>query len=157
MRHLPEPNFTSSEEKIAAETSSIEANDIFGMCFGDDDFSDGLPHNTADDENNPFAVFLAKLASDIGDVATFNAFSPIDFPDYEVCRQEALNMVGGDETLAERILSGTVDLYEMPKDLQNFSGKTEDRAAWVQTQADAFIQAHFQSIERRKNATETKP
>jgi hypothetical protein len=62
-----------------------------------------------------------------------------------------------DETLAERILSGTVDLYEMPKDLQNFSGKTEDRAAWVQTQADAFIQAHFQSIERRKNATETKP
>ncbi|MCA1540603.1 MULTISPECIES: helix-turn-helix domain-containing protein [Bradyrhizobium] len=154
MRHLPPSNLVYSEEKITAETRSIEANDIFGMCFGDDDFSEGPPHDLGDDLKNPFAVFLAKLAAEIGDVATFEGFSPIDFPDFEVCRREALHMVGGDETLAERILSGVVDLYEMPKDLQEFHGKVEDRAAWVQTQADAFIARQLEATERRRKSRE---
>ncbi|MCA1380589.1 hypothetical protein [Bradyrhizobium sp. BRP23] len=87
-------------------------------------------------------------------MATFEGFSPIDFPDFEVCRREALHMVGGDETLAERILSGVVDLYEMPKDLQEFHGKVEDRAAWVQTQADAFIARQLEATERRRKSRE---
>ncbi|MDH6259685.1 helix-turn-helix transcriptional regulator [Bradyrhizobium sp. BR13661] len=157
MRHLPPSNLMYSEEKITAETRSIEANDIFGMCFGDDDFSDGSLHNQGDDEDNPFAVFLSKLTAEIGDVATFEGFSPIDYPIFEVCRKEALDMVGGDEVLAERILSGIVDLYEMPKELQDFAGKTEDRAAWVQAQADAFIKEQLKAIERRNKTKEAAP
>lgn len=157
MSHLPPPNFIYSEEKIAAESRSVDAHDIFGMCFGADDFSDGPFHSPGDDESNPFAVFLAKLAEQIGDVATFEGFSPIDYPCFEVCREEALGMVGGDETLADRILSGVVDLYEMPKDLQGSAGRTEDRAAWVQAQADAFIRAQIEAHERRRATKEASP
>ena len=80
MPHLPPPNFIYSEEKIAAESRSIDAHDIFGMCFGDDDFSEGPSHSLGDDEDNPFAVFLAKLVEQISDVATFEGFSRLIIP-----------------------------------------------------------------------------
>jgi hypothetical protein len=80
-----------------------------------------------------------------------------DYPTFEVCRAEALEMVGGDETLAERILSGVVDLYELPKDLQGVVGNTDGRAAWVQAQAEAFINAKVKAAERRKQSRETAP
>jgi transcriptional regulator with XRE-family HTH domain len=157
MPHLPPPNFIYSEEKIAAESRSIDAHDIFGMCFGDDDFSEGPSHSLGDGEDNPFAVFLAKLVEQISDVATFEGFSPIDYPCFEVCREEALEIVGGDETLADRILSGVVNLYEMPKDLQGIVGRTTDRAAWVQAQADAFMRAQIEAHEHRKEAKKATP
>ena len=90
-------------------------------------------------------------------MAQFEGFSPIDYPGFEVCRNEALEMVGGDETLAGRILSGVVDLYDMPKDLHGVVGNAEVRAAWVQAQADAFINAHIAAAERRKKSPETTP
>jgi transcriptional regulator with XRE-family HTH domain len=145
MPHLPPPNFIYSEEKIAAESRSIDNHDIFGMGFGDHDFSEYHSY-IADDEDNPFAVFLGKLVEEIGDVARFESFSSIDYPVFQVCRAEALEMVGGDENLAERILSGVVDLYEMPRDLQGVFGNTESRAAWARTQAEAFIKAHLRSL-----------
>lgn len=147
MPHLPPPNFIYSEEKIAAESRSISSHDIFGMCFADDDF--GSDHLYSDDDtDNPFAIFLAKLVGEIGDVASFEGFSPVDYPVFRVCRDEALEMVGGDEILAERILSGIADLYEMPKDLQGIFGNVEDRAAWVQAQAEAFRKRIFEAAER---------
>jgi transcriptional regulator with XRE-family HTH domain len=157
MHHLPHADFEASEKKIAAEASSIHSHDIFGMCFGDDDFSDGAFYPPQDDTDNPFAVFLAKLADDIGDVARFEGFSPIDYPVFQVCREEALRMVGDDETLAERILTGIVDLYDMPKELHGVFGKTDDRAAWVRAQADAYIARVMESVERRKKAKEATP
>lgn len=150
MQHLPPPNFIYSKEKIAAESSSINSHDIFGMCFSDDDFSDDHGYLPNDDTDNPFAIFLAKLVEEIDDVARFEGFSPIDYPSFQVCRDEALKMVGGDETLAERILTGVVDLYEMPKDLQGIFGKTEDRAAWVRAQNEAYIKRLIEAAERRK-------
>jgi transcriptional regulator with XRE-family HTH domain len=155
MPHLPPPNFIYSEEKIAAESRSINSHDIFGMCFSEDDFSDGHSYPSDDDTENPFAIFLAKLVEEIGDVARFEGFSPIDYPIFEVCRDEALEMVGGDEILAERILTGVIDLYELPKDLQGVFGNTEDRAAWVRAQAEAFIKAQIEAAEHRKKLKKT--
>jgi hypothetical protein len=155
MPHLPPPNFIYSEEKIAAESRSINSHDIFGMCFSEDDFSDG--YFDVSDEDNPFAAFLAKLADEIDDVARFESFSPIDYPDFEVCRNEALAMVGGDATLAERILSGVVDLYEMPKELRGFFGNVESRAAWVRAQADAFHRRTMGAVEHSKKSKEIAP
>ncbi len=153
MRHLPQPNFIYSEEKIAAESSSINSHDIFGMCFSEDDFSEGHFYPPNDDTDNPFALFLAKLIEDISDVACFEGFSPIDYPIFQVCREEALEMVEGDEILADRIFAGVVDLYDMPKELQGIFGKTEERAAWVRAQAEAFIKAQIEATERRKDQT----
>jgi hypothetical protein len=158
MPHLPPPNLMYSEEKIAAESRSINSHDIFGMCFGDDDFSDYNGYSSGDDDtDNPFAMFLAKQIEEIADVASFEGFSPVDYPVFQVCHNEALEMVGRDETLAERILSGVVDLYEMPKDLQGNFGKTEDRAAWVRAQAEEFIKRQIQAVERHRKPNETAP
>ncbi|MBR0951681.1 helix-turn-helix domain-containing protein [Bradyrhizobium canariense] len=152
MQHLPPPNLMYSEEKIAAEARSIEAHDIFGMCFGDDDFSDGLVHSFGDDVDNPFAVFLSKLTEEMGEMTSFESFSPIDYPIFQVCRNEARDMVNGDETLAKRILTGVVDLYDMPKDLQGVTGNADKRAVWVREQADAFFNAHNEAAKRRKKS-----
>jgi transcriptional regulator with XRE-family HTH domain len=139
MTHLPDANFDYSEAKIAAESRSIDANDIFGICFGDDDFLDGHFYPSREDTENPFATFLAKLTDDISDMAKFEGFSSIDYPIYEVCREEAKNMVGGDEALAERILTGVAALNELPKELRGIFGKVEDRSAWVRAQAEAYF------------------
>jgi len=154
MPHLPAPNFTYSEEKIAAESSSIGSHDIFGTCIDQDQFLDGPYYPQSDDTDNPFARFLEKLIDGVGDVARFEGFSPIDFPVYEVCRQEALQMVGGDETLAERILTGIAALSEMPKEFQGIFGKTEGRAVWVRAQADEFIKRQTEAAKRRDKTTE---
>ena len=153
MAHLPPPDFTHSDEKIAAEARSIKSHDIFGVYF-DDDFNSCSSGD--DDTDNPFATFLAKRVEEIGEVASFEGFSPIDYPIFQVCRDEALEMVGGDETLAERILSGIVDLFEMPKELQETFGNADQRAAWVQAQADALIKRQIEAaVERRKKSKET--
>jgi transcriptional regulator with XRE-family HTH domain len=157
MPHLPPPNFIYSEEKITAESSSVNSHDIFGMCFSDDQFSDGHLYCSGDDTENPFATFLAKLVDEIGDVASFEGFSPIDYPVFQVCRDEAMEMVGGDKTLADRILSGVINLYEMPKDLQGTFGNIEHRAAWVRTQAEAFIKGQIESAEGRNKSRKERP
>ena len=150
MAHLPPSNFTYSDEKIRAESESIDFNDIFGTCIDGDQFLDGPYYPDADDTDNPFAKFLDKLMGDISDVVAFNGFSPFDYPDYKVCRDHALRLVGGDELLAERILTGIVDLAEMPKELGDFFAKSEDRIAWVKAKADEFIDTQIRFHEQRK-------
>jgi transcriptional regulator with XRE-family HTH domain len=157
MPHLPEADFSYMDAKIAAESSSIASHDIFGMCFSDDDFPDGPFYPPYDDTDNPFAVFLAKLVDDMGDVARFDGFSPIDYPIFEVCREDARNLVGGDDELAQRIIDGTAVLREMPKELQGTFVKTEERAAWVRTQVDEFIKEITEAAAARKKAKEATP
>ncbi len=158
MPHLPQSDFSYSDAKIVAETESIDAHDIFGTTFGDDDFPDGIFHAPNDDTDNPFATFLSKLVDDISDVAKFEGFSPIDYPIFEVCREEARNMVGGDEGLAERILTGVAVLNELPKELRGIFAKAEDRAAWVRAQEDAFIKRlQTNSVATSKKAKVVSP
>jgi transcriptional regulator with XRE-family HTH domain len=140
MRHLPGSNFTYSEEKITAESDSIDRHDLFGT-FADDAFADGPFYSPSDDTDNPFAMFLTKLVRDIGDVASFEGFSSIDYPIYQVCHEEALNLLGRDEKLAESILNGVTVLGEMPKELQGTSGKTKERAEWVRAQVEEDLQS----------------
>jgi transcriptional regulator with XRE-family HTH domain len=133
MRHLPAaPNFVYSEEKIAAESGSVDSNDIFGVCFDEDAFTDGVPQFPDDFTDNPFARFLATVADDLGDLATFEGFMPIDYPDYRVCPEE----------LTEAILDGRVVLSAMPKEFHDLSffgkAKTEDRIAWMRRQVDEY-------------------
>jgi len=61
MPHLPPPNFIYSEEKITAESRSINSHDIFGMCFGDDDFSDGHGYCSDDDADKRLLQSFRRL------------------------------------------------------------------------------------------------
>jgi transcriptional regulator with XRE-family HTH domain len=137
MRHLPVPNFTYSEEKIAAESESIGSHDIFGGCIDERRFLDSIgPSDIYVD--NPFAVFLNSVVSELGDVASFEGFSPIDYPFYRVCPEEASRLVGGDKELTEAILNGAVLLSEMPKELHGLFADNEKRIAWVRAQAKEY-------------------
>jgi hypothetical protein len=88
-------------------------------------------------------------------MATFEGFSPIDYPIYQVCRDEALNLAGGDEELAEKIVAGNaVVLNEMPKELQDTFLKTEERTAWVRAKVDEYINTHIRVAALGKNTKE---
>jgi len=141
MPHLPVPNFTYSEEKIAAESESIDAHDIFGLRIEPDGFflydSFGSYYKN-EGTKNPFAKFLAEQIGDLGDVATFEDFSSVDFPNYRVCPEEASQLVGGDKERVTDIFEGRVGLSEMPKKLQDHSTTAKERAEWVRAQAEEF-------------------
>lgn len=156
MRHLPVPNFTYSEEKIVAEAGSIDSHDIFGMCIDENDFLDDSFYPSPDDTENPFAVFLANVVDDLGDVATFEGFSPIDYPIYRVCPDEALQLVDGDKARAEEILDGSAVLSEMPKELYGLFGNSKERAEWVRAQAEGYRKefvSRSEILERRKEVS----
>jgi len=139
MPYLPVPNFTYSEEKIAAESESIDAHDIFGTCIDQDKFLDGPFYPSEEDTENPFAMFLARQIDDLGDVATFESSSSIDYPIYRVCPEEASRLVYGDKDRAEEILNGSAVLSEMPKKLQDSSIiMAKERAEWVRAQAEEY-------------------
>jgi transcriptional regulator with XRE-family HTH domain len=135
-RHLPTANFTYSEDKLVAESESIRANDIFGGLIEHEELLDS--HGLPDDEDNPFSVFLEKVIGDLGNVAEFDGFSPVDYPSYRVCPEEASRLVAGDEMAAQRILDGIVLLSEMPKDIRGFFGDVKKRVEWVHAQAEQY-------------------
>lgn len=136
IRHLPLPNFTYSEEKIAAEYESINHRDLFGASIEEEDFLD--PYFRFDEgTENPFAVFLRKLAAPLGDVATFEEWSGSWTPAYRVCPDEAAELVGGDRERADEILRGLVALNEMPKEIRQLD-KTKERAEWVHAKAEEY-------------------
>jgi hypothetical protein len=146
MRHLPKPDLSPSEEQIAAEQDSIDREDIFGM-FLDELGPRGQSYNDARD--NPFALFLDKLADATNGVATFEAYAGRDFPDYRVCIQEAEHFADGDSELAEEILRGHVALQDMPKELRK-NGSWKDQAAWVRSKAEQFRKEMIRRIEERR-------
>lgn len=147
MQHLPAPDFSLSDEKIAAEEKSIENQDLFGMSlyYGDSE----IPPPANDARDNPFALFLYDLAENTDGVATFDMYSGRDFPIYRVCSDEAMLFAGQDVKLAEEILEGHVALQDMPKELRN-NGSSEDQAAWVRKKVEEFRDEMRRRIEERK-------
>jgi hypothetical protein len=65
MPHLPDPNFSHSEEKIKAEAESIESHDLTATTMDTDNFIDG-PFDPSDYNANPFANFLEKQIGALG-------------------------------------------------------------------------------------------
>jgi transcriptional regulator with XRE-family HTH domain len=155
--HLPSLNFNAVEKWIAAEASSIESNDIFGMFFSEDDFDGESVEGGFDHDNNPFAVFLSKLTDDISETAEFTGFSPIDYPIYRVCMEDVKRMVEGDEELAEHILTAVVRLREMPKELQEFSfaSKPQERVAWVRKQVEEYTERFNKRLQKKREGAPT--
>lgn len=103
MPHLPDPNFSYSEEKIKIEAESIKSHDLTGTTIDTDDFIDG-PFYPSDYDANPFANFLEKQINALGSVATFEELPAFDCPAYRVCPDEALRFVDKDNEIAEAVL-----------------------------------------------------
>lgn len=132
--HMRASDFADIEEKLRVERESIETRDLFGYQLDDAGFATYRHEWT----ENPFARFLGSLAEGFEDVIEFGGFSSIDYPEYTVCPGEAEQFVGGDQALAERILSGTVSLYEMPDEIRESYDST-NRANWVRDKFSEFL------------------
>jgi transcriptional regulator with XRE-family HTH domain len=143
--HFPVPNFTYSEEKIAAEYESIDRRDLFGAWFCEKaNFLDpAFDHDFETD--NPFAMFLRNLVAEIGDVAKFEGWFGDGSPDYRVCREEAAQLVGGDTDRADEILRGQVALNEVPKEISS-PEKAKERAEWVREKAAAYRKKSLEDL-----------
>jgi transcriptional regulator with XRE-family HTH domain len=138
IRHLPIPNYTYTEEKIAAESESVELRDLFGSSTQESThYLD--PYFSFDWETeNPFALFLRNLVVPFGNVAAFEEWSGEWTPQYRVCPDEAAALVGGDHNTAEEIINGLVALSEMPKEIRGKADMAKERAEWVRSKAEEY-------------------
>jgi transcriptional regulator with XRE-family HTH domain len=143
MQHLRAHDFSFSEEKFAAESKSIDSQDLFGTSLEEGGFG---PDNTSTD--NPFALFLSNLAEEIGGGATFDEYDFCSWPFYRVCEEEAAELAGHDAEVAEYILDGHVALHEMPKGIR---GVQEERQ-WVRTKFEEFRNGLLRSFEQQGKA-----
>lgn len=150
IEHMRILDFSDLDEKFKAERESIESRDLFGYRLDDAGFATYRHEWT----ENPFARFLTSLAEDFNDVIEFGGFSSIDYPEYTVCPEEAARLVGGDQELAERILSGTVALNEMPEEIRE-SYDSADRVQWVSDKAAEFIRRIEGQIRSAKKEAST--
>jgi len=138
----PHPDSEYLEKDLEAEHDSINMRDIFGNFKYEDPevYSD----NNAED---PFSTFLRDLVSDFSDIAKFEGFLSDGSPSYSVCFDTAEELAGGNPDIAEMILSGSVALNEMPKELLS-PNKTKERVEWMLANVEAFHEALKGSLDR---------
>ncbi len=153
--HLP-PSIASSDysqDAFFAEKQSIDDRDIFGTKIPDEIFTLSPVADEYDEsEHNPFAVYLKELAAATTGAANLDYFDARSLTSYEVCRDEALALSGGDKELADGILRGWALIHEMPRELLRPEAVAE-RIAWMRPKIDAarkeyeeFVQALDQMI-----------
>lgn len=139
---LPHINFligqnSMSNEIVSLETKSIEKQDLFGRIVEEE--CDGLTVSIREDydesEHNPFTGFLKTMASELSGQAEFEWMYSSGSPHYEICRDTATKLVGGDEAAAEAIISGRAPLELLPKDLFS-KDKAQERAEWAKAEAE---------------------
>lgn len=131
--HLRPSQFDELQEKISAEIESINERDLFGLKLDDAgvaNFSHGW--------DNPFSVFLRQLFSKHRDVIEFDGFDLLDFPDYEICSEEAKRTAGGNEELSKFVLAGHIVLGDMPTELLNSSPYEPRRIEWIRSEGEKF-------------------
>jgi len=139
--HLPKTIAPALElgDAIRAERDSIARRDLLAETL--DDHLYQLCGTQKDDydpeQDNPFVANLKEEATE-PDIAAITCFSSARV-DFEVCRGDALKLVGGDERLAAGILEGWAPLHEMPNDLQKgfiSAEAPEEPFAWLRAKAD---------------------
>ena len=127
-------------EAEGLEKSSINGADLFGAYLFDDD---GYAINQLEDEffdpsDNPFASYLCKLKDELAipDVVDVDSGdlcfgSPVNFPDYDICRDE-LNHIANNSPDARRALeTGYARLSKIPKELME-EDADEKREKWLE-------------------------
>jgi transcriptional regulator with XRE-family HTH domain len=137
--HLP-VYWPIDENAVGSEEQSIGARDLFGKEVIEDErqFISGFAADFDEGEQNPFVKFLrdslTRINSSPAIVASVRWASDL-WPIYQICTEEAANIVGNDERAARAIVSGAALLHEMPK------GSPEQKAAWARAEADRRLRA----------------
>jgi transcriptional regulator with XRE-family HTH domain len=139
VRHLPYNLAAYGDEALDVEAASIEHRDLFGRKIATEvnEFSGSRDEVYNDDEENPFAAFLTDALE--ATRGPNDAHEPVRCPwwsgepSYEICFDEAAEIVGGDEDVARAIINGQVALREMPK------GTPAERAEWARRKSPSIV------------------
>jgi len=124
--YVPGGAFDPYVDAFHDEADSIRSRDIFALQA--DDTSGHFFRQDYDEGNeNPFVLFLKKQAEDVG--VEFSYWYASSSPSYEIGREEAEAIVGGDANAAGAIVRGIAVLADMPKELR--TAPAEGRAAWA--------------------------
>jgi transcriptional regulator with XRE-family HTH domain len=113
-----------NDDEVASEEKSIEKRDLFATEVRTEATEDW-------EEINPFARYLRDSLEGLPGAPKLVEW-PQWGPKYEICKDEAAVLVGGDERATELILNGIAALHEMPK------GSPEERAKWVHEQSKRY-------------------
>jgi hypothetical protein len=140
--HLPYgivPNF-GADDIVAAEQESIDGRDILASTLPDDIFDTGrVAQSFLEDVDNPFVVYLNEAAAADRGGASIVAFHRSQTV-FTVCREDTLELAGGDEDLANDIFNGWVVLHKMPRELLN-DDAVDARIAWLRENRIAYVVA----------------
>jgi hypothetical protein len=134
IRHLP-PHWPVDESVVSSEEQSIKARDLFGKKVLEDapQFMSELDVDFDEAEQNPFVTFLRDGLSKISnspETVESVRWTPGLWPSYEICTEEAANVVGNDAKAVHAIVCGAAALREIPK------GSPEQRADWARAEFD---------------------
>jgi transcriptional regulator with XRE-family HTH domain len=134
IHHLP-PHWPVDESAVGSEEQSIKARDLFGKKVLDDahQFMSELDADFDEAKQNPFVTFLRDGLSKIGnspEAAESVRWTPGLWPSYEICTEEAANIVGNDAKAVHAIVCGAAALHEIPR------GSAEQRADWARIAFD---------------------
>jgi transcriptional regulator with XRE-family HTH domain len=134
-----------AEDAIQAEKASIAACDIFAEKIPNDIYWDGETYDS--DTENPFATYLKALAASTNGVANIDALDSRSFTSYQVCRDRAVKLAGGDESLADEIMNGWVVIHKMPRELLGEEA-TPARVEWIRSTIAPILKARedFQKL-----------
>jgi hypothetical protein len=151
--HFPDLDPTDLELLIAKERESIDNMDLYGLrIFEDADVPPPDQH-----AENPFSTFLAGLAAEFDDVLTFDRIDFLEPPEYRVCPNEALELVGEDPHRADEILNGRALLCELPDEMSvGKFDKDKERAEWVRLKAEEYLESIRARIERQRERRELR-
>jgi transcriptional regulator with XRE-family HTH domain len=132
-RHLP-VQWPIDDAGITSEKESIEARDLFGEnVIEDTDRFLGELRGYEEAEHNPFVTFLRSSLEEVGgpdtDLETLT-WLPDRSPEYEICKEEAAELVGGDKKATRAIHWGFAPLHDMPK------ASPAERAEWARSRWD---------------------
>jgi transcriptional regulator with XRE-family HTH domain len=127
-------NLSENDPAVAAEERSIANRDLFAETIDSDACPDWYPDD--EDEINPFVTELKELAAACDDLKV-EAFGPNE-TDYEVCRGEALDLAGGDNELANKILDGSVLIHEIPRELLKPEAVAQ-RVDWIRQKVETLL------------------
>lgn len=134
IQHLP-GHWLLDDEAVSSEERSIKKRDLFATSVFDDAdrFRGEFDDNFDEAIHNPFVVYLRNALKSIGaseDEVDALQWRPSHWPQYEICADQAKEIVGNDVQAVEAILSGTAALHEMPK------ASAKERAAWARAERE---------------------
>jgi transcriptional regulator with XRE-family HTH domain len=126
---------------LSREQESIEARDIFGGLVHEfDEDAEFYGVSFVDSEKNPLVRFVRDWVEQI-EGASLDSWHPENGASFELGRDEAAALVGGDEEAIEHILAGRAALHELPRDLRK-QGDTGGRAKWAREQGEQWLRDH---------------